>query len=263
MTVGLDRAFEPPPAVSEDGRTGLRAILVDIFIRPAAAMRHLAERQGRIWIWPLLVLALLASVTAAVQTRSAAAETMANLTVTEPGAAGAGSPAVVVEGDTISTDAQTAQVMQTASTVGVVISAVFVFVAAIIGVALVAAILHFLGTVFGGQQSFGETLTVASWAQVPVILGLALRLVAGLIWGFDTSPEGLSGLVEPSSYLHPLLGQVELWHLWGLALLFIGMRAVARIPRVKAAVAVGVIVALQILVGEIGVTATRYFGGGS
>ncbi len=258
MTVGLDQALDTPPATAAAGRTGLRAILVDIFIRPRAAMRNVADRHGKVWIWPLVVLALLASVTAAVQARSTFQQTMANVTIVEDGAEGPGGSTMSVQGDSIATDAQTAQAMQSFSMIGVILRAVFVLVAVVLGVALVAAILHFLGTVFGGQQGYGEMLIVTSWAQVPVILGLAVRLVGGLAWGFDPNPDGLSGLVGPTSFLHPLLGQIELWHLWGLALLFVGLRVVARITRAKAVAAIAVVIALQLLLGEVGVMVTRF-----
>lgn len=44
-----------------------------------------------------------------------------------------------------------------------------------------------------------------------------------------------------------------------MALLYIGMRVVSRIPRLKAALAVGALVALWVAAGELGVLVGRFF----
>jgi hypothetical protein len=106
----------------------------------------------------------------------------------------------------------------------------------------------------GGQQGFGQMFTVIAWAFLPQIMGLALKLVAALAGNFDPSPAGLSGLVAPApgnppSPLGPILGHIELWNLWTLALFVPAVMAAARIPRRKALVALAIYLGLNIVLG--------------
>jgi len=255
MNVGLDTAAHAPLAAAAGAPPGWRGILVDIVIRPAAALRHLAERPGWRWVGPLVVLALLSAVLAGFQARSAMAGALASVGEGDVATSPSGSVGAMT-----GTDARPEAVMQTASTVGTILGAVGGIIGVVIGVALAAAILHFLGTVFGGQQSFAQMFTVTSWAQVPLIFGALVKLAYGLAAGFDPNP-GLSGLVDKTSLMFPVLAQIELWHLWSLALLVIGMRVVSRLTRGKALATVGALIALQVLVGELGVLAAQFFGG--
>ena len=137
----------------------------------------------------------------------------------------------------------------------------------VIGVVVVAAILHMLGTILGGQQTFTEMFTVTTWARVPLVLGALAQTVQHVLGGWDPNPRGLSGLVAPDpldpeaqrSYLEPLLAEIELWNLWYLALLVIAVWAASRVSGRKAAIAVLVYVAFRIALGSAGVALSNLF----
>jgi hypothetical protein len=137
-----------------------------------------------------------------------------------------------------------------------------VFIAAVAG----AAVLHFLGTLLGGQQTFSQMLTATSWARLPLVFQEALRLVVFLPGGFDPNPSGLEGLVAGDplqaamapSPLGPVLAQVSVWNLWKLALFVVAVRAVSQVSRGKAIAAIAVYLLLVVLLGEAGVLVGRF-----
>lgn len=250
-TSAIDAA---PTLVPNDGRTGLVALTVDTLRRPRAALPRLAQAPGWRWLWPMLVLALVTAAIGFTRARQPAAVDVAAMSGTDV------PPGVVVMGSPV-TSAEAAPIAPPSSPVLAVLAAVAALVGVVVGMLLATAVLHLFGTVFGGQQSFGQMLTVVSWAHLPVILGSLLRLAHGLGFGFDASGAGLSGLVENDNVLGPFLAQIELWTLWLVALLFIGMRTVSRVTRGRAVLAVGAVVALWIAVGELGVAGARFASG--
>ncbi|MCE7939682.1 hypothetical protein DCC79_15725 [bacterium] len=245
----------PSPVPPAQGRGGPMALAIDTLMRPRAALPRLAERPGRRWILPVALLALVAAVNGFLGARQVIRDSFASM-----GAAGAVS-SVAVGGDTGAVEGVDAAsaAMGTASMLGAVFAAVGAVVRVVGGVVLAAAVLHFLGTIFGGQQGFGQMLVVVAWAHLPVLAGSLVRLAYGLVAGFGAVTPGLSGLVDDQSLLGPVLAQVELWTLWLVALLYIGMRVVSRVPRLKAGLAVGALVALWVAVGALGVVASRVF----
>lgn len=250
MNTGLESAFAPPAERTAPAPPGLWSLCIDIVRRPSAAMRALAARPGRRWVWPLLALAILGAATAFAVARQSADQAMAEARAAMAQAeAESGAAPAISEG-----------ALAAGMRIGMAMAVVGGMVAPFLGAALAAAILHFLATVMGGQQGFVEMLTVVSWSRVPLVIGGALRLAHGLVAGFDPSPRGLAGFVEGSHFAGPLLAQVELWNLWMLVLLFLGVRAVARLSRGKALAAVGLLLGLWLLAGEAGVLTARFMG---
>jgi len=251
-----DPSIEPDPDV---GRMGPLALLRDVVLRPSAAMRRLDAQPGRRWWLPLTVLAVLSALNAAVLGPRIAVAAM------QAFQAGQLPPGV---------SAEAMSAMPASGTVGMlaavtgVIGAVF---GVVVGALLAAAILHFVGTVFGGQQTFNAVLTTTSWARLPLIL----RSIVQLAWfgthpgAFDANMGGLSGLVADAekpaeaaaSFWAPLLARVEVWHLWYLVLLVFAVRATSKVTRGRAMLIVAVYVLLGIGAGLIGTAIGRAMSG--
>ena len=251
-----DAADTPDP---EAGRLGIGTITKDVVLHPFAAMRRLDAYPGRRWWFPVVVLAVLGVLNALVLTPRITAAAMRDIDFSQMAAAGVDAAAVTSAGGFAAT------------AIGV-IGAVF---GVVVGAFLVAAILHFVGTVFGGQQAFNAVLTTTSWARVPLIL----RAFVQLAWfgthgaDYDLNMAGLAGLVaqadEPtkaaSSFLAPLLARIEVWNVWYLVLLVIAVRATSKVTRGRAILIVGVYLALAIgadLIGTALARALAGFGGG-
>lgn len=257
-------AIEQPPLPAEPARLKPWQLLWDCIARPAAAMARLAEHPGwRRWIWPLGLLTLLDLGIFALQTpmrnRLAGALIQAQMAKMQ---AQAGNAVPQAGGVTAAGLSGGLNLVQT------VMGAVSIPVGLLLGTLLTAAVLHFVGTVLGGQQAFGQVFTTAAWARTPLILGAVVKLAGAAVGNFDVSPAGLSGLVAADpfgdspaagSYLGPLLGQVELWNLWYLALLAVAVLAVSRVSRGKAAGAVALLLVLRLLTGVAGVAMGNVF----
>jgi hypothetical protein len=259
LDLAVPESLAPEPEAVETPRMGVLALSVDLLLRPASAMSRLSEHPGRRWIWPLLALLLVRVATVIAQTparsRFQQAVMQAQL-ADQPGmdpqamaglqAAGGGALGIITA----------------------VLAALGVVFTVIVGAIVVAGILHFAGTVMGGQQSFQQVFTVTSWAHLPLVIGGILQFAQALMGGFDPCPSGLAGLVcaDPMdkeatrSFLEPFLAQIELWNLWYLLLLAIGVMAVSKVSRRKAAAAVGVVVSLSIAAGLAGVALARWAG---
>ncbi len=258
-------AIEQPPTPADVARLKPWQLLWDCITGPVAAMGRLAEHPGwRRWVWPLGLLALLNLGTFALQTpmrgRLAGALIQAQLAKAQVqmGDAGAAGGAVMASGVTGGMN-----LVQT------IFGVVGIPLGILLGTLLTAAILHFVGTVLGGQQAFGQVFTVAAWAKAPLILGAVVKLAGAAAGNFDMSPAGLSGLVaqdpfgdDPAvgSYLGPLLGQIELWNLWYLALLAVAVLAVSRVSKGKALGAVALLVGMRVLAGAAGVAIGNLVG---
>lgn len=243
----------------EARRIGLLALLRDIVLHPSAAMHRLDAQPGRRWWAPVTALAAVSVLNAVILApRLAAAARQAILSGQLP-------PGVSAEA------MQAMPAADTMSMLSMVTGAIGALFGVVVGTLLAAALLHFLGTVFGGQQAFNAVLTTTSWARVPLILrGLVQAIWFGLRPG-DVEPNvaGLSGLVASAdavgkaatSYWAPLLARIELWNLWYLVLLVIAVRATSKVTRSRALLIVGVYVLLGIGAGLIGTALGRAMAG--
>lgn len=262
--------FEQPPSPSPsplDERLKPRQLLWDCIVSPGTALARVAERPGwRRWIWPLGLLTLLSLGVFALQTparnRVSAAALEAKMAEVQAQMGGD----AVVAGQAMPAAGGIAGSM---NLVAAITGAIGIPLGILLGTLLVAGVLHFVGTVLGGQQGFGAVFTAAAWAKTPLILGAVLKLGAAAAGNFDYSPAGLSGLVAADplaektsqSYLGPLLGQVELWNLWYLGLLVVLMMVVSKISRGRALAAVGLLLLLRVLSGVAGAALANMVGG--
>jgi len=236
---------------------GIVSLFVDMLRRPRSAMERLAADPRRRWIVPIAALALVSAVVVALYAPRVTAHAMAQASI---------DMASRTEGDP-----EMAASIASAQRVGGIMGVVFGIIGALVGVplgaAIGAAVLHFFGTVMGGQQSYTQVLTATSWARVPLILGGIVKIPWLVAGGFDPNLAGLAGLApEPegdatSSYLTPLLSQVELWNLWYLVLLVVAVGAACRLSRTKAIISVAAFVGLKLAFGALGVFAGNFMSG--
>jgi hypothetical protein len=106
--------------------------------------------------------------------------------------------------------------------------------------------------VLGGRSTFGQMFRMVLWTWLPQALRGLLQTVYILVSGELITNHGLSGLVQdsrsvaeviaaPSSLNQMLLvgflSKVDLFLVWHLVLLVIGMRVFTRLPRGKAILA--------------------------
>lgn len=254
----------PATHVPPDALMQLPVLVRDVLLRPGAAMRRLAEHPDRRWLAPLVAL-IAVSVAGVLAGRPAMLAHDRQLERARAELAAATVPAEVGPVDVEAMGGGAEQLSRIMTAVGLV--------GAVVGTALtlavLAALLHLLGTVVGGQQTFTQMLTVTSWARLPLVLLGVLWTVAVLAGHWDPNPQGLAGLVAPDpldpaaarSYTEPLLAQVHVWNLWYLGLLALAVRAASRVSLRKAWLVVGLLVALEVGLGMAAVAVMRTLTG--
>lgn len=269
----MERDPVAPPAEGDldpaAGRMGVVALALDVLRRPTAAMTRIALRPRLRWVAPLVALAIVSvplGIVAARQTMDAVASGVA--VEAQAPAEPAGAAAAQEDGATDVAASQAAAV-RAGGAIGMVLAVVFGVAGSFLVPLVAAGVLHFLSTVLGGQQSFAEMFATASWARLPLLLRSVLQLVVFGAGSYDPNPSGLAGLVAPTgvapgaerSYLEPLLGQIELWNLWYLALLVVAVSVVARFPRRRAALVVAGFAGLGVGVGMAGIAVNNAVSG--
>ncbi len=232
--------------------------------RPRQGMHQLAQGSTRLWLVPVVALALLSVAATAVSLPAkerydqvVSAAQMRRIAERNPGAFGNQDPEAVME---MATSSGVRSITRVTALGG---SAAAPFVATL----LIAALFHFLATLLGGQQTFGQMLVATAWARWPLAFQAALRAA---VWGatgsYDPQPNGLAGLVAPvspealakPSAWGPLLAQLSVWNLWMLLLLLIAVVVVARLSVRKGLAVLLVYLLLLLALGEIGVLFGRF-----
>jgi hypothetical protein len=141
-----------------------------------------------------------------------------------------------------------------------------------------AGALYLAGMAFGGRSTFGQMFRMVVWTWLPYAVRGLLQTLYILISGQAIANPGLSGLVmdnrpvremvltPPSpgqTVLAALLSRLDLFLVWNLVLLVIGVTVVTRLPRRKAALVTLGVWLLLTLVGLVpalvsGVLAGRF-----
>ena len=119
---------------------------------------------------------------------------------------------------------------------------------------ILGGLLHFGSTIFGGRASMQKDLTITAWASLPFLMRDILRIFFMLIVGHAIQNPGLSGFAENSAFLAQLLSRLDLFFIWMIILLIIGLRQADNLPRTKTITNV-LIVSLLILLLSSGIGA--------
>lgn len=233
------------------------------FFKPGPAMARVTAYEYGAWLTPLLLLTVLA---------------LARVVVAGPLQAAASQAVVAAppQGfDSMSPDQQQ-QVMQ-AQSQAQSLSAGPLFVygfPAFLGLAAIwggwpitFGLLHLVLTLLGGRGSTRGAMNVVAWAALPFGLRDLVRIGYMLVVQKVIAAPGLSGFA-PSGGLGPfwtaLLGQIDLYFLWYIVLIVVGVMALERLARVKAAAGALVTLALLSLFQALpGLAAALLFGAAS
>lgn len=121
-----------------------------------------------------------------------------------------------------------------------------------VGWAFVAGLLHLGSTLLGGRGSMQNALNVVAWASLPFVLRDILRIIFMLSAGHVIVSPGLSGFVANPGFLSQVLARVDLFWIWHVILLVIGLAIADGLPRHKALVGVGIVL-LLVLSAQAGV----------
>ncbi len=210
----------------------LVGLLGGMIVRPRRTLTLLTERGGRSWWLPALLaslfLVLPMAVGAPVRARLAREAFLESRQQIE---------------EQMGQQMSQEQLDQTvAITASPLITLVFPAVGGVAGMAVTwlayAGALYLGGLALGGRRAFGGMFGMVVWTWLPYAVRGLLRTVYTLSSGEIVVNEGLAGFVEGTGVgqilLKALLGRVDLFLIWHLALLIAGVGVVARLPRRKA-----------------------------
>ena len=232
-------------------------LLLGIVDRPAATLRAvLARRKWWMWAVPLLIVFVCMVLMMAARVpydaelaRQAAQRQLETMSAEQAKAAQAGGTMDVF----------------TSAPVILALGVVFGLIGLMIGVVAQAAVLYFAALVTGGEVNFGQVFTVSAWTRLPSAFGALLQAGFTLAAGRAIQYPGLSTLVATGDLVKDgqnpmiaLLSGIDLFWLWHLLLVAVGLSVVARFGRVKATVLTLIYAALSLAMA---VLPTLLFGG--
>jgi hypothetical protein len=144
------------------------------------------------------------------------------------------------------------------ATQGSVFTYVIPFVGALaalwLGWLVLAGLLHLGSTLLGGRGSMQSALNIVAWASLPFAIRDILRIVFMLSAGHVITSAGLSGFAASAGFLSQLLARTDVFLVWSVVLLVIGLGVADGLPRGKAFAGV-VIVMLIVLLAQAGLGA--------
>jgi hypothetical protein len=131
-----------------------------------------------------------------------------------------------------------------------------------VGWLLLAALLHFGSTLLGGRGSMQSALNIVAWASLPFAVRDILRIIFMLSAGHAIISPGLSGFASTPGFVSQLLTRVDIFLIWQVILLVIGLNITDSLPRSKAVAGV-VVVMLLVLLAQAGLGALTSNVGGT
>ena len=214
---------------------------VDIFTNPSAVFER--RREGQFGM-ALLILAVLTGILA-FALHNGLAPVMDAVIAKQQAAALAKNPALTA--DQLS---KMTGVMEMMSKFGAII---FVPIAAVIGAALIWLIGKFVDT----KMAFAAAMMISVYSGVPRIIQTVVTALQGLFMAPEsiTSPNSVS--IGPARFLPDsgnavlgaVLGSLDLFTIWTIVLMAIGIAVVARVPMKRAAITAGLVWLVSLLPG--------------
>jgi len=220
-----------------------------IVVKPRATLEYLSERGGRTWWLPTLLVVICATLPVFVAAPITARQSREAVAAMQEQFGEATSP---------EQQAQMDQAMTLAASplITVVFPAITSVVGLVVGWLIWGGALHLTGMMLGGRSTFGQVFRMVMWAWIPYGLRGLLQAVYILASGQLIANPGLSGLVandRPLSemvvsppgpgqmILTAFLSRLDLFLVWNLILLVIGVNVTTHLSKRKAVlVTVGV-----------------------
>ena len=135
-----------------------------------------------------------------------------------------------------------------------------------LGWLITGGVLHLASTILGGRSTSAAVLNIAAWAGLPFAVRFLIRGSFILLAGRSIAAPGLAGFVGTDAsglllFVRQLLGLIDVYLLWHLALLGIGLAALGGLSRGKVVASVIATEVIALLVQAIPATIAASFAG--
>lgn len=222
-----------------------------IWFRPRATLQRILAYEKAAWLVPLLILTGLHLIKSLVEgpVRSAAAQAVLMQQMLEMNS---GMGDMGMNGGTVGADPSA---MTSNFSTGALSTVILPALAGIASIWLVwilfGSMLHLSLTLAGNRNNATTSLNLMAWASLPIAVRLLVQIVATLVTSQLISSPGLSGFIDTStgtgaSFAANMVGNLDLFLIWQLALLVVGGTVMGNISRGKAIMSV-IICALVVL----------------
>lgn len=192
--------------------------VLPVLFRPRSAFQKIAGQASGVWLTPMLILtlAVLAQVLVAGPIKQAAAQSGA---------------ASLPQDFQYYSPEQQAQFMQAQQATS---SPVFIYVfpgvtglvSVWVGWLLVSGLIHLVLTLLGGRGDMGGAFNLVAWSGLPFAARALVRAGYILVAHQLITTPGLSGFApQGQAYLTQLLNLVDIYVVWNIVLLVIGVQA--------------------------------------
>lgn len=224
-----------PLALPEPNRRWRFDLVLPLFLRPRPTLKRIAGINRPVWRAPIVLL-LLAVILHAVVAGNISAKAKAS------------GELVLPPGYEYYTPEQQAQYQQAATatnnpTFNYILPALGGAAGVLFGWAALGWLLHLVLTLLGGRGTSQSAVNIAAWASLPLIFRYILQTVVMLVSNETIGGQGLSGFAPAgagltSALLGGMLGQIDLFFIWMVVLLLIGMRFSSQLATPKVVIAV-------------------------
>jgi hypothetical protein len=127
----------------------------------------------------------------------------------------------------------------TTSALGTAISGGTSTVTTLLGYLLRGLLVLVLGLVLGGRASFKQVFRMGVWTTLPFVIRNVIQLIATAVTG-RIPVSGLAGLAFGAGNVSPvlaaILGNIDIYLIWSLILLGVGVAATTQLSRIKSAI---------------------------
>jgi hypothetical protein len=237
----MDTETKKPGGVS---RFGLHLEWIfPIFLKPQKTIKKIIEQEKPVWLTPLLVISLLVII-AGLIAWPIKRDALVN---------GATLPA---DFQYYSTDQQTQYLNAQATQSSALFTFIFPVLGSLAGVwvawLLMSSILHMSNFISGSSTERMGYFNLVGWAMSPIILREIVRILAMVFSHTAVSNTGLSGFIANGTtgggaFLAGILGQVDIYFIWEIVLLFIGVIPLSGLTRSKSWLATTITLLVMVL----------------
>jgi hypothetical protein len=207
----------------------------ELLFHPRRCFKHLASLTNPIWLTPLLILSFAVCINVFLVGRiKNQAAIMGEITYPPD-----------FQYYTPEQQAQYTQAIQsTKGPVFIYVLPMFSALASIwIGWLILGGLLHLVTTLLGGRGSIALSLNIVAWASLPLAIREFVQIVYFLIMKRIINNPGLSGFSQVGErglplYLNQILALIDIYLLWQIVLLILGVRISTGLNPTKSIVSV-------------------------
>jgi hypothetical protein len=238
--------------------------LVEVFVKPVSAFERMKPVAKWLWAVGLALLLLAALGKAWVQVPYVLEQTARAADARQQAEMGIAEQPQALGEDVIDAPASDPAM----SRVTIITQVVFAAVGLIVGVFVAALFFFIFAKVWAKEVSFLAMLSMIVLTRMPVLLRDIVQIIYMLVSGRGILSEGLGALVvgtDPlaqTSIPQALLGRIDVWVIWSLLLLGVGLAHVPEFERKRIAIALGIYAVAALFLGALPAIVVSIFTGG-